>query len=96
MKLFTKKDKRTILEKEIDSVVIKMGGVDSSSKEYTTMTANLELLYKAKALERARHVSSDTKAIIAGNLLGIGLILLYERADVITSKALGFIIKGRV
>ena len=31
-----------------------------------------------------------------GNLMGIFLILGYEKANVITSKALGFIIKGRV
>jgi hypothetical protein len=41
-------------------------------------------------------VSPDTIAVVAGNLLGIILILGYEKADVITTKALGFVLKGRV
>ena len=41
-------------------------------------------------------VSPDTILIIVGNLAGILLILKYEKLDIITSKALGFVIKGRV
>jgi hypothetical protein len=35
-------------------------------------------------------------AIIAGNLLGIVLILGYEKANIVTSKAIGFVIKGKL
>ena len=92
----TKKDKRTNLEKEIDSLLEAMYDVDASSDEYTKMSENLERLYRAKACERNREISPDTIALIAGNLLGIVLILGYEKANVITSKALGFVVKGRV
>ena len=92
----TKKDKRTNLEKEIDCVVETMFKVDPASEEYTAMADNLEKLYKMKALSCDHQVSPDTIVVVAGNLLGIGLILAYEKANVITSKALGFIIKGRV
>jgi methionyl-tRNA formyltransferase len=97
-KKITKKDKRTNLEKEIDSVLKKMSTYMPDSTEYTAMATNLERLYKAKANEKERSciVSPDTIAIIAGNLLGIVLILGYEKTDTITSKALGFIIRGRV
>lgn len=93
---FTKKDKRTSLEKEIESVLMSMRTVTAYSQEYTNMAANLEWLYKAKACERDRRITPDTMAVIAGNLLGILLILGYEKAEVITTKALGFVIKGRV
>lgn len=96
LKKFTRKDKRTNLEKEIDSVLEKMSGYQPDSSEYKIMSENLERLYKAKINERIRNVSPDTMAIIIGNLLGIVLILGYEKANVITSKALGFVIKGRV
>ena len=95
-KQFTKKDKRTNLEKEIDRVIEQMSSTEPNTDEYKAISENLEKLYKAKAHERIRNVSPDTIAVIAGNLLGIGLILGYEKANVITTKALGFVMKGRV
>ncbi len=92
----TKRDKRTNLEKEIDNVLAVMASMDRSSEEYSTTAANLTELFKAKAQEKSRQVSPDTIAVIAGNLLGIGLILGYEQANVITTKALGFVLRGRV
>jgi len=41
-------------------------------------------------------VSPDTILIVAGNLLGILLILKYEELNIITTKAMSFVIKGRV
>ena len=41
-------------------------------------------------------ISPDTLVIVAANLLGIILILKYEQLDIISSKALSFVIKGRV
>lgn len=94
----TKKDKRTNLEKEIDEVIKIMSQYPPDWEMYGIMSENLERLYKAKAEENKSKskISPDTIAIIAGNLLGIGLILGFEKANVITTKALGFIIKGRV
>ena len=40
-------------------------------------------------------VSKDTLALIAGNLLGILLIIKHEHVNVITSKAMGLIIRAR-
>ena len=91
----SKKDKRTNLEKESDRVILKLEKIEPNTQEYAEVADNLEKLYKARSLVKERHVSLDTVALIAGNLLGIGLILWYEKADVITSKALGFVIKGR-
>ena len=41
-------------------------------------------------------ISPDTILIVGANLLGILLILNHERLDIISTKALGFVIKGRV
>lgn len=41
-------------------------------------------------------VSPDTLLVVAGNLLGIVLILTYEKGNIITTKAINFILKGRV
>lgn len=91
MKLFTKK--KTNLELEIDGVIETMTSIAPYSEEYNVAMNNLERLYK---LKNERKVKSDTVMIVAGNLLGILLILGYERANIITTKALGFVMKGRV
>lgn len=88
--------KQTNLEKEIDNVLEKMATTDKNSDEYNKMARNLELLFNAKSKEKDRRISNDTIAIVAANILGIVLILGYEKANVITSKALGFVIRGRV
>lgn len=95
MKL-TKRDKRTNLEKEIDTVLELMSTVDSRREDYDVMVNHLKTLYEAKATEKSKHISPDTIAIIAGNLLGIALILGYEQTNVVTTKALGCILRSRV
>jgi hypothetical protein len=134
-----RKDRRTGLEKEIDTALMRMSDYDLYEKRpidsvideaieslagqkpgtegydkildhleklyrakrddrdlYSTMTENVERLYKAKSYEKTRGVSPDTIITVVGSLLGIILILGYEKAGVITSKALGFVLKGRV
>lgn len=92
----TKQDKRSNLQEAIDSALSVMSELEPFSDEYSAIASNLEKLYRARDLENIRGISPDTIAIIAGNLFGIGLILGYERMNVITSKALGFVMRGRV
>ena len=40
--------------------------------------------------------SPDTLLIVGANLIGILLILNYEKLDIVSSKAVGFILKARV
>ena len=91
-----KKDKRTYLEVEIDNVLKTMLTMDPASEDYTAMAENLERLYKLKAVDSNKKVSADTMALIAGNLLGLALIMSFEKTNVITTKALGFVLRGRV
>ncbi len=87
--LFTKKEK-TDLEKEIDEVLKTLKCVNPYSEEYGIIVGNLEKLYKLKNGEK-KCVSPDVIANIVGALLEIGFILGFERLNVITSKALGFV-----
>ena len=95
-KKITKMDKRTKLEKEIDCIVDIMSMYPPESREYGIIAGNLETLKKANAYDRGRHVSPDTLAVVFGNLIGIGCILNFEKVNIITSKAMGFVLKGRV
>lgn len=93
LKIFTKRDKRTEIEKEIDKCILALAEEAETPEQFEEI---IDLLKKRQTLNEKKTVSPDTIAIIAGNLLGIALILGYEKANVITSKALGFVIKGRV
>lgn len=93
-----KKDKRTELKKEIDAVTKRLAETDELSKEYPVLLEYLGKLTEvyAKCNESKKSISPDTIAIIAANIVGILLILNYEKLGVVSSKALAFIIRGRV
>ena len=95
MKFKRSKDK-TAIDLEIESVMDAMSNLNKTTNEYAELLGVLERLYETKRLEDDGKLSPDTKAIIAANLLGIVLILGYEQAGLVTSKALGFVLRGRV
>jgi len=97
MKLFTKKDKRSTIDKEIDSVIEVMSILNANSDEYTAMAKNLEVLMKAKSYNKdGTKVSKDTVWTVVGSIASIVIIVGYEQAHIVASKAIGFVIKGRV
>ena len=63
------------------------------AKDYNLKEA--ELLIKQADLERRGKISPDTVIMVAGNLAGILLILNFEKVGVVTSKAMGLLIKLR-
>ena len=96
LKRLFKGDRRTELEKEISDLLKQMKNCDPSTDEYKMMANALETLCKADSYKKSRSVSWDTILIVSGNLIGIFAILHHEDVNVITSKALGFVLKGRV
>lgn len=92
----TKKDRRSNIEKEIDSVLDRMKVTDPSTKEYSAMNDNVERLYKAKAHARSAHVTPDAVLLVAGNLMGLWMIMNFEKTEILRTKALSFVLKGRI
>jgi len=98
-----KKTQTNTLEQSIKSVSDAMLNFTPDSKEYTEMAKNLKTLCEAqKALceaqskENDHKIKLDTVITVAGSLLGIVIIVGYEHLHVVVSKALGFVVKGRV
>jgi hypothetical protein len=75
----------TIIELELD-----MKTKDGDSEEYATMLNRLERLHKLKEKNTPKGINPDTLVIVGGNLLGIVIIVWFEHAHVIVSKALNF------
>ncbi len=95
-KLLKKNDKRTTLEKEIDAVLECMETIQPDTEEYTTMSKNLETLYSAKGKEKPWRINPDTIFVGVIGLLQLGMILGHEKCNVITTKAMSYVFKGRV
>lgn len=95
--MFTSKAKNETsdLQEIIDELQTALRRMAPGSREYASIMADLVALYKLKEQETPKRLSADTKAIIISNLAGIVLILGYERAHIVTSKALSFVTKLR-
>lgn len=84
---------KSALEKEIDRLFAELSEKNSESDEYAKVVDQLTKLYKLKEIDSPQRVSWDTLALIAGNLAGILLIIGYERTHIVTSKAIGFVLR---
>ena len=86
------------LEEEITRVIREhLSNQNPDTEEYTTMVSNLKLLVEARqideAVDKPNRPSADPMLSVGGSVLGILLILGFEKANVITSKGLSFIPK---
>lgn len=87
------KKQPSALDQAIAKVFSEMQPMKVDSDEYAKMATQLEKLYALKDLESKRKISPETAATILTNLAGILVIVHHEKANVITSKALGFVMK---
>lgn len=94
--MFSMKSKsKSKLDEAIEQALTELNGYEASDEGYKHIMDVLEKLYKFKAQESPERFSKDTLAVVAGNLLGIIVIVGHERAHVVTSKALNFVMKSR-
>ncbi len=92
---FVKNETITPLDNLIEGVLDEMRMMGVDSEEYPKLMTYLERLYEVKAKERRTPVSRDTVVLVAGNLLGIILIVAYEQKHVMTSKGFSQIIRPK-
>lgn len=93
------KKQKSRLDKEIMSLEDQLEYTPFDSDEYKYLLevySRLTRLRREEKESKKFKVSPDTVLMVSANLLGIILILGYEQAHVVTSKALGFVLKGRV
>jgi hypothetical protein len=85
-----------LLESELERAITRLKSKLDDPEEYAKWLANVERLYRLlDKKEQSRSVSKDTLATVGANLLGIFMILKHERVNVITSKALNFVIRPK-
>jgi hypothetical protein len=88
-------DEKKSLNKQIDAVLDRMDDVGVDSDEYRKLMKSLERLTDIKKKMRREPVSRNTMILVAGNLLGILLIIAYEHEHVMTSKGFSQVIRPK-
>lgn len=86
------------LDEVIDALQDNLLKEDPTTDNFSKIVDQLDKLYKIKSIKKKDEtgISKETLITVLGNLAGIVLILSFERAHVVTSKALGFVLKPRV
>lgn len=96
MKNFKLPPKKTdSLQNAINEALAQLSDLSPESPMYAVTMEQIERLYKLQEKHSTKPMSRDTLAIVIGNLAGIVLILGYERANILTSKAIGFVVKPK-
>lgn len=86
-----------LLDLMIANAISEIESHEVFTDEYAAGVKALSELYKIKTSveEKTDRVSKDQLLAVVGNLAGILAILGYERVHVISSKAIGFVIKAK-
>lgn len=82
------------LDEEVKRVVNQMKDMDVDSESYRKSVDNLKVLCEARGVKSHSQISTDVIVTALTNIIGILLVLNYEKANVITSKAISFMFKG--
>jgi|WetSurMetagenome_2_1015567.scaffolds.fasta_scaffold37235_5 hypothetical protein len=93
MKMLSKKESYSI-DQEIDRCLNEMKSFSVDTDKYRNSAANLKVLYEARGVKSHKSLSTDTVVGVVGNLVGILLVLNFERSGAVLSKAFGMIGKG--
>ena len=103
--MFTiKKPKKTEepshLEELITETISGMQGLSPDTEEFSRAANSLKTLVEARAVEdeceKDNRPSADQVVAAITNIVGIVLILGFEKSNVLTSKALPFITRPRI
>lgn len=65
-------------------------------ERYAQLILQLEKLYKMREIEKRNELNPNTILTVGGSFASILGILLFEKTDILRTKALGFVIRGRV
>lgn len=82
------------LDKEIERLVGTLNTIDDPD-EYAKVADNIKVLCEAREKRNDRVISKEMLLNAGVSLLGVLLVLNFERAGVITSKAFSFLRIGK-
>lgn len=87
--------KETEFDDAIERILETMNEEEVGSEDYKRALVYLDRVTDIRQKGKPSGVSRDTIVIVAGNILGIVLIVFAEQNHVVVSKALSFILKPK-
>ncbi len=92
MSLFKRESK---FDQPIDAILVELRKENPESEKYSSLLVQLDRLTQLKDRERINKVSADTAWMVAGNLLGILVIVAYEQKHIMASRGMNFILRPK-
>lgn len=83
------------LESELERILAVLSTTQPDSPEFAKTLISVKAIYEMMEVRKPSPISRETLVTVGANLLGILLIIKHEDVNVITSKALGFVIRTR-
>lgn len=93
--MFAKSSIESKLEEEILSSLEELDQLKTDPEKYNVVIDRVVKLHKLKSEEGLKPPSLDTMLVVGANIFGILWLTRYERDNVVTSKALGFVMRPR-
>jgi hypothetical protein len=90
--IFKTKSQRA-LDAEIERLIKVLDTLPANGEDYVKVSDNLKVLCAAREMKDPGGISMETVVSIGANLIGLLLVLNFERTGVITSKAFSWIWK---
>jgi hypothetical protein len=84
-----------MIESELERTIVNLKAEMVNSEEYKKTLSTVEKLHAMMDKQRSSSVSKDTVLVVVANLVGILLIIKHENVNVITSKALSFVMRPK-
>jgi ATP phosphoribosyltransferase regulatory subunit HisZ len=94
----TPKNESHPLDETIENHISELAGLTAGDEAHNNAVSSLKTLMELRTADKAARkptVSPDMMASVAGHLVGISMILGFEKANVLTSKSLTFVQKIR-
>lgn len=88
MDTFLRPKSLNAMDEEIERLVKQLGTItDVGSKEYAAIADNIKVLCEAREKSNDRVISKEMLIGVAANLVGLLVVLNFEKTGVVTSKA---------
>lgn len=83
------------MDEEIERLVSTLSIIDPAHDDYAKISEQLRLLCEARAMKNDRVISNEMLLGVAANIVGLLIILNFEKTGAITSKAISFLWKSK-
>ena len=87
--------RKSRFDEPINKVLDEMSRLNEDSEAYSEHLKHLDKLTQLKERERSSGVDLNTVCLVAGNLLGILVIVAYEQKHVMASRGMNFILRPK-